>query len=59
MTTHHGIATARAALAAGVARKQAHPTLRFCVPCNARERAIISGRCVICGQEPNAKQVER
>jgi len=26
--------------------------VKFCRTCNARERIIIDGRCVICGRDP-------
>ena len=26
---------------------------RFCVPCNARDRVFLEGRCTICGSEPD------
>lgn len=26
--------------------------LAFCSTCNARERAIVAGRCVVCGWSP-------
>lgn len=27
-------------------------TLRYCVTCNARERVIEHGKCVVCGNDP-------
>jgi hypothetical protein len=27
-------------------------TVAFCVPCMARERLVVAGRCVVCGRRP-------
>lgn len=27
-------------------------TVAFCVPCQARERIVVGGRCVVCGRRP-------
>lgn len=34
------------------ARRQKRPQLAFCASCNARERAIVAGRCIVCGNPP-------
>jgi len=34
------------------ARQQQRPPLAFCSTCNARERAIVAGRCIVCGNPP-------
>lgn len=31
------------------------PRLAFCKTCNARERAIFGGRCIICENHPDAE----
>lgn len=30
------------------------PRLAFCLTCNARERAIVAGRCIVCDNHPDA-----
>lgn len=38
------------------ARQQQRPPLAFCASCNARERAIVAGRCIVCGNPPRCRQ---
>jgi len=37
------------------ARRQQRPPLAFCASCNARERAIVAGRCIVCGEDPEVE----
>lgn len=30
--------------------------VRWCVPCNARDRLILRGRCVVCGRRPEGSR---